>query len=168
MTVTPEPPPNPLYVRLTDLAACLCAQIQESGEPDVCFCGVIPGDAAVADHAGDCEVKCGMAWVRLSNSYPVTGVGIPDETAGNCGSSMGLEVEVGILRCLEIPADGSPPPPPAMSEAVRLQSADLMTIWRAVMCCEAINSKDVRIGEYRPMGPLGGLYGGAFTISTVL
>jgi hypothetical protein len=169
MTTPPvEPLPNPLFDRLTDLAACLCAQIEESGEPAVCFCGVVPGDGAVGDHAGDCEVACGMAWVRLVTTYPATGVGLPDETAGNCSASLGFDVEVGILRCIQIPSDGSAPPPAEMTESVRLQTADMMTMWRAIMCCDSLHTKDLRMNAYQPMGPMGGLFGGAFMIQSVL
>jgi hypothetical protein len=168
MSLVPEEFFNPFYNRLTDLAACLCVQVEDSGLPGLCFCGVIPGDAAVGDHAGDCADVCGMGWVRLAAAYPAASVGVPDETPGNCSSSMGLDVELGILRCIEIPADGTPPSSTALAEATELQQADMLVMWRAVMCCDSISVKDAKMSGFRPMGPLGGLYGGAFTIQTVI
>lgn len=159
---------NLVFDRLTDLAACLCAQIEKDGGPEPCFCGVIPGDAAVGDYAGDCDEKCGMAWVRLVAAYPATGVGVADETAGNCSASLGFDVEVGILRCIPIHDDGSPLTPEEATDATTLQVADMLTMWRAITCCEAITSKDYILGGYAPMGPLGGLVGGGFQIRTVL
>jgi hypothetical protein len=157
-----------VFERLTDLAACLCAQIEADGGPPTCFCGVIPGDAAVGDYAGDCDEKCGMAWVRLIMAYPATGVGAPDETVGNCSASLGFDVEVGILRCIDVPEDGSAPPAEEQVATTQLQVADMMTMWRAINCCEALPNKDFILGAYQPMGPLGALVGGNFTLRTVL
>lgn len=168
MSVVPEEFFNPLYGRLTDLAACLCTQVDNSGLPKLCFCGVVPGDAAVGDHAGDCNDVCGMGWVRLINAYPASSVGIPNEEPGNCTAGMGMDIEIGMLRCLEIPSDGNPPSPAALAESTELQQADLMMMWRAVMCCEALSPREMKMSGYRPMGPLGGLVGGAFTIQTVI
>jgi hypothetical protein len=168
MSVVPEAFFNPFYSRLSDLAACLCAQIEDSELPGLCFCGVVPGDAAVGDHAGDCNDVCGMGWVRLATAYPAASVGIPNEEPGNCSSGMGMDVEIGVLRCLEIPSDGSAPSAAALAEATELQQADMLMMWRAVMCCDAFIPSEVKMGGYRPMGPLGGLVGGAFTIQTVI
>lgn len=169
MTTNPtEPAPNLVFDRLTDLAACLCAQIEKDGSPPTCFCGVIPGDTAVADYAGDCDVACGMAWVRLVSSYPAVGVGRVDETAGNCSASLGFDVELGIMRCINVPEDGGPPSDAELLESTRLQTADMMTMWRAVACCPSLSSKDFMLSGYQPMGPLGGMVGGGFTIRAVL
>lgn len=158
---------NFVLPRLTDLAACLCAQIETDGLPPTCFCGVIPGDAAVGDYAGDCDDKCGMAWVRLVTAYPATAVGTLDERVGNCGSSLGVDIEVGILRCLPVEEDGGPPPAETMVEVTGLQTADMLAMWRAINCCESLPNKEFILGGYQPMGPLGGLVGGNFSLRTV-
>jgi len=159
---------NLVFDRMTDLAACLCAQIEADGGPEPCFCGVIPGDAVVGDYAGDCDEQCGMAWVRLIATYPATGVGQADESVGNCGSTLGFDLEIGILRCITIHDDGSPLTLEESSDATRLQTADMMTMWRAISCCDSFTSKDYVLGSYQPLGPLGGLVGGGFQIRTVI
>lgn len=151
---------------LTELAACLCVQIQDAPGPDVCFCGVIPGDAAVAEYAGSCNNKCGMAWVRLGTIYPSTVVGVIEEAAGNCGSGIGVDIEVGILRCAAMPDDrGNPPKPSALAASAKQCADDAMTMWRAISCCEAFGSKDFILRGYSPAGPMGGLVGGTWALS---
>lgn len=156
-----------IYQRMTDIAACLCAQIEIDDVPGVCFCGVVTGDVMVADSAGDCDTVCGMAWVRLVNAQPVAGVGVPSETAGNCTSEVGFDLEVGILRCIRIPEDGEPLTVEEQAEATELQMDDALLIRRALVCCESMSTKDFILRGYTPMGPLGGLYGGAWLISVV-
>lgn len=151
------------------LAECLCAQIATDDSPAMCFCGVVPGDAAVADYAGDCDTETGMAWVRLISTYPATGVGVPDERAGNCGAALGFDVEVGILRMMSVGDDlGNPPTAAEQLAAVDQQVKDMMTMRRAVACCPALPGKDFTLNTYTPQGPYGALVGGFWTISVVL
>ncbi len=154
--------------RLSALAACLCAQITTDGSPATCFCGVIPGEAAVAEYTGDCNDKCGMAWVRLASMYPAAVLGRVDETPANCSASLGFDIEIGILRCIRVPEPNDPLTAAELEEAATLQSNDALTMWRAVLCCDAINSKDVMLGGYTAMGPMGGMIGGTWGIRTVI
>lgn len=157
-----------LYQRLFDLADCLCAQIETDERPPVCFCGVIPGEAVIADGIDGCaDGLCGIAWVRLVSAQHVVGVGVRDERAGNCGSEVGMEVELGILRCYPINEDGSPLSIEEQAAAAEVQFMDTDTICRAVMCCPSLQSKDFIMRGYTPMGPLGGVVGGYWTISMV-
>lgn len=157
---------DPVGPVLTDLATCLCAQILTDGLPPVCVCGVMPGIQVAMDYAGDCDDACGMAWVRLLTSYPSVAVGLRTDRPGNCSAGIGLEVEMGIVRCLNV-GDGTNPPDPAdLSAAALLQSADMMAMWRAVACCR--NSKDWALGPYAPYGPEGGLVGGLLTMSILV
>lgn len=152
---------------LTDLATCLCAQILSDDLPPVCFCGVVPGEQVALDYSGDCEDACGMAWVRLVMSYPSTVIGVPSVTPGNCGLGIGVDVEMGIVRCISVGGvDGQPPSPAELAAAAVLQQADLMAMWRAVSCCR--NSNDWMIGVYTPFGPEGGLVGGTLTLSILM
>lgn len=162
MTIAPAPP-RTVFSTLTDLATCLCSQIVVDGLPDVCFCGVIPGEAASAMYTGDCTKKCGMAWVRLMSAYPAAGVGIPSEQVGNCGSGMGYDVEVGMLRCTPIGEATTPPTPGQLLGAAELQHADMMVIRKAIACCPG--STDWRLSTYAPMGPGGGLVGGFWVVT---
>jgi hypothetical protein len=155
---------NPIEQVLEDLATCLCAQIITDGLPEPCFCGVMPGEAVAFDYAGSCADACGMAWVRLASAYPSTAIGIASGVPGNCSSTIGLDVELGIVRCIEVgSADGAPPTPEQLNEAAILQQADLLAIWRAVACCR--QSKDWILGQYAPFGPEGGLVGGVMQLS---
>lgn len=158
-------PVNAVSVALTDLATCLCAQIVADGLPDVCFCGVIPGEAASAMYAGDCTraKKCGMAWVRLISVTPASGVGITIEQPGNCSTGIGYDVEMGMLRCTPIGTATEPPSPAQLLASAQLQYDDMMSMRRAVACCNG--SRDWMIGAYTPMGPGGGMVGGAWTVT---
>lgn len=160
--------------RITDLletlAACLCAQIESDGAPATCFCGVIPGDAAIGDYAGDCsDGSCGMAWVRLVNVYPATTVGQPDESSNNCASMLGLNIEIGLMRCVSIGnEDGSQPDAGTLLAEAEQQHQDAMSMWRAVACCTGLTSKDYVLGSYVPMGPMGGYMGGSWNLSVMI
>jgi hypothetical protein len=159
---------NPITDRLTALATCLCAAIEDpdSGVPGVCFCGIIPGNAIPVEYTGDCNDKCGAAWVRLTTAYPANAVGVLNTQATACDSGMGIDVEIGILRCISVgDAQGNPPEPAELLAGAELAMDDLMLMWRAVLCCDAFDSRDVILGQYQPVGPEGGLVGGAFTLS---
>jgi hypothetical protein len=72
-------------------------------------------------------------------------------------------VELGIMRCLDV-GDGTEPPSPAvLAAATVLQVADMMAMWRAIMCCR--QSKDWIVGQYVPNGPTGGLVGGTVPVA---
>lgn len=147
---------------LIALASCLCEQIQTDESPAPCFCGVIPGDSAIQEYAGDCDGDgCGMAWVRLVTSYPSATVGQAVTTQGNCGANIGADVEIGIMRCIsaeEVPNEAE------LLESFDQQMKDMETMRRALLCCSTLNSKDFILGSYRPTGPIGGLVGGTWTI----
>jgi len=152
--------------RLEMLAECLCAQIKSDALPDVCFCGLVNGEQAAFDYAGqDCGDQCGMAWVRLITIYPSVSLGEPSIEADNCGKLLGFDVEVGIVRCVSVPdEEGNPPTPGMLLADTELQVADALTMRRAILCCVS-SSKDVRLGIYTPIGPSGGLGGGMWTAS---
>ena len=159
---------NILYDRLTLLAACLCAEIQnpDYGVPDVCFCGIVPGEAVPAEYAGDCNTRCGIAWVRMISAYPSNAVGVLITEPGNCAFGLGMDVEIGILRCISVgSADGDGPTPQELQDAAQLQIADALLMQRALFCCDGVPNKDVVLGTYQSLGPEGGLVGGAYTMS---
>lgn len=157
-----------LFERMSELATCLCAQIEADGSPQPCFCGVIPGQGAVADYAGNCNTACGMAWVRMVTMLPMQGVGKQNETPGNCGSELGAVIEVGIFRCISVGDQRNPVPTPAeLLAATEQQVADAYTMQRAIVCCPAFSSKDMILGAYQPTGPSGGLVGGTFQVTLV-
>lgn len=143
------------------IATCLCAALEAAGGPTLCFCGVLAGEAVSADYGGPCGDACGMAWVRFTNAYPSTVLGAQHTEAGNCATMLGLDVELGVLRCIS-PGDdsGNPPTPAQWLAATQLATSDMMAMRSALVCCGFGN--DLIVGMYTPIGPQGGLVGGAF------
>lgn len=157
-----------IFEALAELATCLCSELTKDGSPGLCFCGLVPGDAAGDQYAGDCEQN-GMAWVRLVTAYPATGVAVPSETPGNCNDGLGFEIEVGAMRCISAGEDdGSPPSAEELLAATDLQIRDMMAMRRAILCCDALNPKDLLLNSYGPIGPAGILVGGVWTLSVML
>jgi hypothetical protein len=137
----------------TELTATLTVE-----ERPVEWSGVVPGDAVVADY-GDGE---DMAWVRLVTSYNSEFVGVVDERVGACATGFGVELEVGILRCFS-------PDPQGLEDhellaMAEIQHLDMMTIRKVLICTQAYGEKDFILGAYRPLGPMGDMYGGAWTV----
>ena len=168
MTETPVAPPLAIFDTLTDLVACWTEQITKDGLPQPCFLGVIPGDAAVASYGAgdDCGDLCGMGWVRMVTAYPASGLGEPNDREGNCSSGIGWTLEMGMLRCVDVGDDmGNPPPAGEQERSARLQIEDMITMRRAVYCCDAIPNRDVSLGAYTPAGPMGGLVGGTWNLT---
>lgn len=152
-------------VRLSALAECLCAQIILDGLPEPCFCGLVPGEAPAIEYVTNCDDDmCGMAWVRLAAVAPISGVGVPNIVINNCNSEIGFDAEVGIMRCAPAgESDGTPPPADELLAAADLQIADMMAMYRAIACCDALD--DFIIETYTPVGPDGGAVGGFWTLS---
>jgi hypothetical protein len=117
------------------------------------------------DYSGDCgDDVCGMAWVRLVAVYPSTVIGVPSEEPGNCSKAIGMDVEIGILRCVSVSDDqGNPPDPTDLQANAALQVADAMALRKAAACCAP--EKDFILGGYTPVGPAGGLVGGTWAMS---
>ena len=63
---------------------------------------MVPGSVAVHEYAGECEDRDGMAWVRIANVYPATGVGVQSTRPGVCGHGTGYDLEVGAMRSIEV------------------------------------------------------------------
>lgn len=148
---------------LERLALCLCAQIVADGSPSTCFCGVMPGQGVAADLAS-CGDGDGIGFVRLASTYPAQTVGVADQTPGNCGVAIGLDIEVGIYRCFPFTGDGSFPDPETLLEVSRQQYLDMESMRRALICCDWLPAKDVLLGQYNPLGPDGDLIGGTWQV----
>lgn len=147
-----------LYDLLSDLAACLQVELENDGAP-VCWVGVAPGDGVVLDNAGCRGGKCGQAWTRLGVSYPASQVGVQDISPNNCAQPLGLDAEMGVMRCFSI-SDKTGGPKDLVSVAKR-QMSDLLAMRRAVICC---GSKEIIMGSYQPGGLLGGMAGGTWLL----
>jgi hypothetical protein len=151
---------------LADLSGCIETTFTADGRPGVCFNGIVPGDGMAADWAGDCgDGPCGMTWVRAGLVYPSATIGVQDQTAGNCGTGLGVDIEVGVLRCTHVGL----PDNPEVEEGEALEVSltlidDMLSLRRAIICCSALPAKEYILGAWNPMGPLGGLTGGAWTV----
>lgn len=175
MTVTPPDTlfeTNLLFTQVAALAECLCEQIQDpsNGVPDVCSCGVIAGDSMAPGFIdGNCNVACGAAWVRVTTIYPMKGIGNPDTTVGNCGAGVGADIEMGIVRCMDVGGvDGAGPSAESMLAAAQLQYADAMVMRKAVQCCPGFPARESIMGSYAPVGPAGGMVGGMWTVRVAI
>lgn len=155
---------NVLSDLLVDIAACLCQTIKDSDRQDVCFCGIVPGGAAAATYAGNCTGKNGMAWVRLGPTYPSQSIGVADESVGNCSTGLGADIEVGIMRLIEVAEGTTNLRPETILRQSTDQHDDMLLIRQAIVCCDALDAKDYILGAYLPIGPSGGMVGGAWTV----
>lgn len=161
---------------LEDLAGCLCAQLAERDAP-TCFCGVIFGQGPVATYGTNCDEDAegnkldGMAWVRMADLYPTSGVGDQNILPGNCNSSLGVELEIGVIRNVLVADPDDPSIPPPDSELLRvatLATEDALSMIKAVRCCASLGAKDFILGNWAPNGPLGALAGGSIRVTVAL
>jgi hypothetical protein len=160
---------NGSYIKalMTELAACLCAQIESEGLTRPCFCGVVPGQQVVADFMPDCfggeDALDGMAFVRLATAYPAFAPGIiVEEPAESVIAGLGVDIEIGILRSVPLQDDGLDEAQSA--DLVTAQLDDMLAIRKAIVCCVQLERADFILNQYTPFGPLGGVVGGAFTV----
>jgi hypothetical protein len=155
---------------LDSIAACLCAAIKDAPVPDVCFCGVVPGDGVVTEYAGNCDGENqGMAWVRQTLIYPAAGLNVVNENPLNCGSAMGMDIEIGMIRPAAAPdAFGNPPSAEDYRRLSSLTNDDALIMWRALACCTSLTELDYILGTYQPFGPMGGVVGGVWSAAVIL
>lgn len=152
-----------IYPKMLHLSADLCTEIRESGLPEPCMCGPLPG-ANVAWDTGDCDGD-GMAWVRLVNAGPFP----PQAAPTPCGTRMAFTLEMGVVRTFEMPEDGEAPSDEEYLAMVKLQAADMAAMRRAV--CRFLDRDEdyqVALGPYLPQGPNGGMVGGTWQLSVVV
>jgi hypothetical protein len=148
---------------LNELAACLCVGFDDPDQTPPCFCGVVPGDAAINDFLADCEDRDGMAYVRLASVYPAETTGEVSQQVRNLRLGIGFDIEVGIQRTLVVDSDGTSTPQ-QQAEMVHQEMLDLATIFKAFGCCVALKEIDVIAGQWTPVGPQGFVYGGTITL----
>ncbi|HEX5018627.1 MAG TPA: hypothetical protein VFX15_13705 [Actinomycetes bacterium] len=160
-----------VYPSMIRLAACLCTEIEASGLPTPCSCGVVPGPIAVLESCSSCaDGKCGgQAWVRLMDAVQSKDFPAPDAELSTCASPLMWTLEVGIARCAPMgtnsPVRGfTPPTIDAYLAAVRLQMADMAAMRRAIACCFADGTNSYLLGGYAPLTVEGGCEGGVWTV----
>ena len=163
-----------VYPLMVELAACLCSELETSGLPSTCQCAVVPGPMAVLDACGACkakEAKCGgQAWVRLDRAYPSADFPTPDQEGATCVSPLVYAVEVGLARCTPVGKANNvtgytPPSVEQYIDAVRLQTADMQAMRRAIQCClrgGPWSDNSFSLGQYVPITPAADCGGGVW------
>jgi hypothetical protein len=137
---------------------------------DLCSYGLTIGDSYVPfdpDPEDECdpeEVMCSQAWVRVMSVNPTA----TEESfeGGACSSELSVDLEVGVLRCLEIPEDGDAPTATQVLMAATQAMEDMNAIYCAAMSCEVWSA--ITAGQWTPDGPLGGQVGGIWTFTVQL
>jgi hypothetical protein len=164
-----------IYPLMVQMAACLCDELASSGLPGTCQCAVVPGPMAVLDACGACATvgaECGgQAWVRLERAYPSANFPTADVLGATCSSPLVYEVEVGLARCTPVGKSNSitgytPPSIQQYTDAVRLQTADMQAMKRAIQCCLASGEyadRSFALGQYVPITPAADCGGGVWT-----
>jgi hypothetical protein len=164
---TPEPIPEP-DTRLQDSLIAFTGCVGEA-VADICSYGLTIGEAYVPfdpDPEDDCdedEALCSQMWVRVTGVQPVA---VTDSFGGDCGGTLRVDLEVGVLRCLEIEEGGEAPKASDVLVAATQAMADMQAIHCAAMSCEVWDA--IESGAWSPSGPLGGQYGGMWTFSVEL
>jgi hypothetical protein len=166
-----------IYPLMVDLAACLCTELEASGLPGTCSCAVVPGPMAVLEACGACKstgAACGgQAWVRLDRAFPSSTFPTPDVEGATCVSPMAYIVEVGVARCVPVGKANSitgyvPPTVQQYTDSVRLQTADMQAMKRAIQCCLRTGENSDRsfvLGTYTPITPSADCGGGVWTFT---
>jgi hypothetical protein len=140
----------------------------------VCSYGLTIGEAYVPfdpDDEDECEpeetedgelLMCEQAWVRVASVQPISG-GVSALDGEACDSVLRLELEVGVLRCIEVPQGGEAPKASDVLVAAIQSMRDMQAIRRAAENTEVWDA--LIVGQWVPNGPLGGQYGGVWTFT---
>lgn len=161
-----------IYPLLIELASCLCQQMEALGGPNLCYCGVVTGNTTMDFcGGGNCAEDCGgQAWVRLVDAFPSSVFPSADAVMINCNSPWAYSVEIGVARCAPVgEANGvNGYTRPTMEQevaAMRLQTADLSAMRRAIQCCFGKTDREYLVGQYTQTEVNGGgCLGGTITL----
>ncbi|MBC7630407.1 hypothetical protein [Aeromicrobium sp.] len=137
--------------------------------PDICSVGFtlgesyVPFDPDPGDSCSATEAQCSQAWIRITDVQPAPG-GLEGFSGQNCALSLIAGLEVGVLRCMEVPKKGRAPTETDVLVYGMQSLADMNAILCAALSCEVWEG--INVGQWQPQGPLGGQYGGvwAFTV----
>lgn len=152
---------EPIHDALIAFTGCVGESVD-----DICSYGLtigesyVPFDPAPGEDCDAEDVMCSQVWVRVMGANPLYQ---NDGFGGECGGVLQIELEVGVLRCIEIPEDGEAPNANDVLVAAMQAMSDMKAIQCAAVACEAWDS--LTIGQWTPTGPLGGQYGGIWTFT---
>jgi hypothetical protein len=151
--VIPDALALPVLERLRDALTVELAQTL-AGLPS--RVSLVPGANLVLD--------CDKGWVRLNAAAPSVRWPNFGGSLNSCADPTAVQVQVGVARCvITMDADGRPPTAEEDDESVRVQLSDYAALRRTVLC--SLPGKDYVLGTYLPVGPQGGLSGGALMVT---
>lgn len=166
-----------LYPLMVELLSCLCVELEDSGLPKPCRCSLMPGDLPVLDFGSGedgCKDGCGQAWVRLVTAFPADQFPIAAvQTASRCDVALAYQLEIGVSRCETVgrTVGGRFIPPSAEDQldSVRLYTADMAAMRRAMLCCfrsahARTDDLEIALGAYTPLPTQGGVGGGTWAL----
>lgn len=154
---------------LDGLVTCLCAALVDTPKGAPCYCGLVGGKTAIADHCScDGDGHCGQAWVRLDRIYPYDTTLLTPARTPTCSTPLAAVLEVGVYRCIPTTHDdGTAPTLLEQTNQVLGQIADAGALFAAVTCCTAIADRPHVMGTYTPRDD-GDCGGGLITVTVAL
>lgn len=137
-----------IYPRIVALAACMETELTAAGLP---FTLVLSPEGEVnLDFCGgqDCQAQ---AWIRIITASPYNAFPNTPEGPVNCNLMIGYQLEVGYAHCAPSMDGRNFPKPEEQMEAMRVQTAAMSALLRAIRCC-ANGDTDIpwSLGEYVP------------------
>lgn len=147
---------------LVQFTGCVAAAV-----PDICSYGLTIGESYVPfdpDEDDECdadEVMCSQLWVRVTSIMPQA----QESWGGDCAATLQIGLEVGVLRCLDIPEDGEAPTATDVLVAAMQANSDMAAIYCAAMSCDVPDFSSITSQGWTPEGPLGGQYGGVWNFT---
>lgn len=148
------------------LLAEVIAELRRRDRLDgLCAKSLYPGASVPPDYALECE---GMAYVQMMTAAPSATFPSPSQDINNCSYSLAYTVNVGIVRGVKIPEQGSRggfvlPSDEDNTEATYAQMEDMDIMHTAIRNA----SKDIDyllLGNYASEGPEGGAVVGYWTV----
>jgi hypothetical protein len=159
---------DPLHQALIQFTGCIGEALS-----DICSYGLTIGEAYVPfdpDPEDDCpedeEMVCSQAWVRVTSVNPLPNLTESWEGDTDAACSFRIGLEVGVLRCVEIPEEGNAPTASDVLVGALQAMTDMKAVQVAALGCEVWES--IEVGEWHPSGPLGGQYGGVWSFTVEL
>jgi hypothetical protein len=155
------------FPRLTEIAACLTATLEDEGGPGFCYSGLMFGQQNMPLGLVDQGQNLGVAWVRPVTTFPSTTFPLPDDPSTRiaCRAGFAMEIEIGVARCAPRARDRSMyVDPQDVFEATRLYMADMQAMKRAVLCCYKPSHPEalVAFGVWTPLEVAAGITGGTW------
>lgn len=154
-----------LVTALLDFTGCvgeapgnICSYSLTIGENYVPF---LPDD----EDEDECdEGTCSQVWVRVTDIQPKQSS--VEGWTGDCAETLVYFLEVGVIRCIEIPEGGEAPTATDVLSGALQSMEDMKRIHCAATSCDVWGVFNT--GIWNPLGPLGGQFGGIWTFSAEL